>query len=224
MVQLDSIEKCYGSRRVLDGVNLDLLSGGTYGLWGRNGIGKTTLVRILTGMLLPDAGTVRVLGKDPAKDWIVRRQMGIVEDGDTYFPELTAGEFLWWVGRLRHVDEDACRQQVDRLASALYISDRLDDQTGSLSHGMRRKVAICSAFVGWPELIVMDEPTNGLDVDSVQVLCRLLVEHRSRGGIGLLASHDWQFIQNSCSHVVVMNGGRVLEPATIDEAFARLSG
>jgi ABC-2 type transport system ATP-binding protein len=220
MVQLDKIEKRYGQRLVLDGVTLGLLPSATYGLWGRNGIGKTTLVRILTGMLLPDAGTVRVLDKDPAADWIVRRQMGIVEDGDTYFPELTAGEFLWWVGRLRHVHDDACREQVDRLASALYIDDRLDDQTGSLSHGMRRKVAIASAFIGWPKLIVMDEPTNGLDVDSVQALCRLLIEHRSQGGTGLLACHDWQFIRNSCSHVVAMDNGHVSEPMTIDEASA----
>lgn len=105
MIHLNKVEKTYGKRVVLSDVSLHLQPGCTCGLWGRNGVGKTTLLRIITGMLIPNRGSVRVLGKDPVNDWIVRRQMGIVEDTDTYFPELTAREFLWWVGQLRQVED-----------------------------------------------------------------------------------------------------------------------
>jgi ABC-type multidrug transport system ATPase subunit len=217
MVILESVEKAFGKRVVLRGVSLRLQAGCTYGLCGRNGAGKTTLLRLITGMASPDAGKVRVMGKDPVCEWAVRREMGIVEDGDTYFPELTASEYLWWVGRLRGVEEKTCRGQTERLAKAFYIEDRLNDLTGSLSHGMRRKVAIASAFVGEPRLLVMDEPTNGLDVDSVRALCGLLIEHRKAGGTALLACHDREFLARASSHTITIDGGTVSEPVGIGE-------
>jgi ABC-type multidrug transport system ATPase subunit len=218
MLHWRAVRKCFGQRVVLDGLDAHLRPGCTYGLWGRNGVGKTTLLRIVSGMLLPDGGVVRVLGKDPAADWLVRRQVGIVEDGDTYFPELTAAEYLWWVGRLRKADDAATDRSIDRLAAAFYIEDRLGDLTGSLSHGMRRKVAIASAFVGRPQIVVMDEPTNGLDVDSLRALCSLLAEHRGRGGMALLACHDGPFVRSACSHVVRIEDGRLSEPVPVAEA------
>ena len=163
-------------------------------------------------------GAVRVFGKDPASDWIVRRQMGIVEDGDTYFPELTPEEFLWWVGRLRSVEESTCGAQIERLAKEFYIDDRLGDLTGSLSHGMRRKVAIASAFVGMPPLILLDEPTNGLDVDSARALGELLVEHRQGGGTAILACHDDGFVRGCCSEVIAIRDGQLAEPVAVAQA------
>lgn len=115
-----------------------------------------------------------------------------------------------------------CRRQVDRLARAFNIDDRLDDLTGSLSHGMRRKVAIATAFVGWPPLILLDEPTNGLDVDSVAALCQLLVEHRNAGGSSLLACHDSQFVRDVCTHVVVAQASGIAEPVALAEAACLL--
>jgi ABC-2 type transport system ATP-binding protein len=211
MLQLQGIRKAYGARVVLDALDLQLRPGRTCGLWGRNGTGKTTLLRIISGMLLPDAGTVRVFGRDPASDWSVRRQMGIVEDGDTYFPELTPEEYLWWVGRLREVEEETCGRQIERLAKAFYIEDRLGDLTGSLSHGMRRKVAMASAFIGMPPSILLDEPTNGLDVDSAEALAELLIEHRQGGGTAVLACHDRGFVERCCSEVIAISGGRLVQ-------------
>lgn len=209
MIQLDGIGKVFGTCIALDGVTLTMHRERIYGLWGRNGAGKTTLMRIIAGTLPPDHGVVRVLGKDPTKKWSVRRRIGIVEDGDAYFPELTADEFLWWVGRLRNLADDECEEQIQTLTRVLYLEERADSLIGSLSHGMRRKVAIAGAFMGKPELVMLDEPTSGLDVDSLRALCGMLEEHRRNGGTAVLACHVSAFIKSVCSDVAVLQDGTV---------------
>jgi len=210
MITLENIIKRFDACVALDRVSLRMQQGEIYGLWGRNGAGKTTLLRIISGILPPEEGTVRVFDKNPVKEWRVRRQMGIVEDDDAYFPELTVVEFLWWVARLRNLTDTECAVQTEYLSHCFYIDKRLDDFIGSLSHGMRRKVLIASAFLGQPKIMLLDEPTNGLDVDSLDALCRLLQEHRQNSGIAILACHDSQFIARVCSEVVTMENGKVI--------------
>jgi ABC-2 type transport system ATP-binding protein len=210
MIKLENIVKRFNGCVALDGISLDMHEGKTYGLCGRNGAGKTTLLRVLSGILSPEEGVVRVLDKDPAKEWRIRRQMGIVEDGDAYFPELTVVEFLWWVGRLRDLTDEQCNDETEQLTHMFYIDKKVDDLISSLSHGMRRKVLIASVFIGRPRIIMLDEPTNGLDVDSLDVLYKLLDEHRQNGGLAIIACHDSCFIDKACSDVVTLVEGRIV--------------
>lgn len=217
MIRLENISKRFDQCVALNQVTLAMQPEHIYGLWGSNGAGKTTLIRIITGMLAPDEGSVTVLGKNPLKEWSVRRLIGIVEDGDAFFPELTAEEYLWWVGRLRHFDDDQCEQQLEQLARNLNLSERLESLIGSLSHGMRRKVTIASAFIGQPKLIILDEPTNGLDVDSLAALCDMLTAHRQNGGTAILACHDSAFVTRVCSKVIVLENGTVTKHGSIGD-------
>jgi len=210
MVNLRDVSKRFGKCTALWPTAFNMAEGRVYGLWGRNGAGKTTMIRLIAGLLAPDEGHVEVLGRDPAKDWRIRRQIGLVEDGDAYFPELTVDEFLWWVGRLRSVDDDVCDSLIKAIAARLYLKEQLADEMGSLSHGMRRKTLLASAFIGRPKVILLDEPTTGLDVDSVDSLACLLEEHRGEGGTAVIACHDQGFVEKVCSDVIELDSGKIV--------------
>ena len=218
MIQVENIRKQFDRCLALDHISLDLKDRKTYGLWGRNGAGKTTLIRIVLGVLSPDHGTVRVFGNDPKKDWSVRREIGIVTDEDAYFPELTTDEFLWWVGKLRSVKEEVLEEQIERFICDFYIDEHRNHLIGSLSHGMRRKVSVIGAFIGTPKLIVMDEPLNGLDIDSIETLCCLLKEHKEDGGAALIACHDAAFIKEVCTDIIEIDKGRIIRQGPAETA------
>ena len=210
MIHLKDIRKQFDQCVALDHISLDLENKKVYGLWGRNGAGKTTLIRIILGVLPPDRGTVRVFSTDPKKDWSVRREMGIVTDQDDYFPELTVEEFLWWIDKLRSVKEGVFKEQIERYTRAFFIDEHRNHLIGSLSHGTRRKVSVISAFIGSPKLIVMDEPLNGLDMDSIEALCNALKKHRENGRAALMACHDATFIKEVCTDIIEIDKGKII--------------
>jgi len=223
VIQLENIKKQYDQCVALDQVSLNMEYGKVYGLWGRNGAGKTTLIRIILGVLPPDNGTVRVFGNDPKKEWSVRREIGIVSDGDEYFPELTVEEFLWWVGKLRSIRDSVCEEQIERYTHAFYVNEHRNHLISSLSHGTRRKVSVISAFIGEPKLIVMDEPINGLDIDSIEALCNLLKKHREKGGAALIACHDAIFVKKVCTDIIEIDKGKIVQHGPVKTVDIRLS-
>ncbi len=209
MVDLECVGKKFDNHTAVNNITLTMHKGCIYGLCGRNGAGKTTLLKIISGILPPDSGTVKVFGKNPTKDWLIRRQIGIVQEEDTYFPELTAWEFLWWVGRLRQLTDIQCKEQIKRLAHAFYFEKNIDDLIESFSYGMRRKVLVASAFIAEPKLLLLDEPTNGLDYASIEFLCELLAKHQQKEKIAIIASHNWEFVKSVCSNVIIFVEGRI---------------
>ena len=222
MIQLKHVRKQYGQCVALDQVSLDMEQGKVYGLWGRNGAGKTTLIRIILGVLRPDYGTIRVFGNDPKKDWSIRKGIGIVSDEDDYFPELTVEEFLWWIGKLRSVEERVYKEQIEIYTRAFYIEEHRNHLIGSLSYGTRQKVSVIGAFIGAPKWIIMDEPLNGLDIDSVEALCSLLREHREDGGAALIACHNAIFIKHVCTDIIEIDKGKIVRhgpAASLDIRF-----
>ena len=223
MIQLKNIRKQYDRCIALDHTSLDLEYGKTYGLWGRNGAGKTTLIRIILGVLSPDDGTVRVFDRDPKKDWSIRKEMGIVSDEDDYFPELTVEEFLWWIGKLRSVKEDEYKEQIKRYIRAFFIEEHRNHLIGSLSYGTRRKVSVIGAFIGTPNLIVMDEPLNGLDVDSIETLCNSLKKHRENGRAALIACHNAIFIKDVCTDIIEIDKGKIVRQGHAEKMDIGLS-
>ena len=216
MIHLSDLTKRFGKCIALSDLSFRMTEGRIYGISGRNGAGKTTMLRIISGLLLPDSGSVEVLGKDPAKDWSIRKQIGILEDGDAYFPELTASEFLWWVGRLRSLNDQQCEECIESLTQAFYLENRRDDLVESLSHGMRRKVLLASVFVASPKLLLLDEPTTGLDTDSVAALSKMLHKHRLQSGTAVIACHDRTFLESVCSDLINLEQGRMISHIDTD--------
>jgi len=142
--------------------------------------------------------------------------MGIVTDQDDYFPELTVEEFLWWVGKLRSVKEGVLEEQIERYIRAFYIDEHRNHLISSLSHGTRRKVSVISAFIGAPKLIVMDEPLNGLDIDSIEALCNALKKHRENGRAAVVACHDAAFIREVCTDVIEIDKGKIIRQGPVE--------
>ena len=165
---------------------------------------------MVTGILTPNEGTITINDKNPNKDWKVKRELGIVEDSDEGIPELTIREFLEWIGQLRSLANNSCASQIENLSESFFLKQQLDHFIGSLSHGMKRKVAITGAFIGEPKTIILDEPTNGLDIDSVENLETLIQNHRKKGGSVLIACHDRHFLKNTCTHIVELDKGTLV--------------
>ncbi len=207
MIYLEQVRKQFGRKIVLADVNVVTEQGKAYALQGKNGAGKTTLLRIALGLMPADSGVVRVFQEDPYLNWSIRREIGMVTDEDAYFPELTVEEYLWWIGRLRSVDENTCAKQIDTYTRMFCIDDTRDHFISALSHGMRRKVLIASAFIGEPKLVVMDEPTNGLDSDSLSVLVDLLKDHAGKGNTAVISCHDLVFAERACTEVILLDKG-----------------
>src|SRR5947209_9334054 len=228
-------------KRALDGVSLQVESGRITGILGANGSGKSTLIRILATLLTPDSGTASVFGYDvvsQADD--VRRHINRVSVEASFFKEMSPWENMLYAARLYGSGGDGTRERVEEMLNRLGLPlDTLDKPMKQLSRGQQQKVAIARSFLTSPSLLLMDEPTTGLDPRSkreVQELVRSI--RRDRAATVLLCTHDLQEAEVLCDRVVVIDQGRVLAEGTpsdlirahaapsgsLEDAFMRLTG
>ncbi|HZU99746.1 MAG TPA: ABC transporter ATP-binding protein [Planctomycetota bacterium] len=222
MIEVENVEKSYGSLRALQGVSLRIAPGETFGLLGLNGAGKSTLSRILMGLLRADQGRVSVLGIDPARDPVaVRAKLGYLAEESVLYDELTAREHLELVAALRGVPRDQARARSDRLLEFLDLAVAADRATGGYSRGMRRKTAIACALVGDPEAVLLDEPTDGLDPDGARRFAEVLAELKRRGKAIIVASHILPLIERRCDRVGILDRGKVVAQGTLAELRAQ---
>ncbi len=205
------IRKTYGGTTALDGLSLDLGPGVT-GLLGPNGAGKTTLLRILATVLAPDAGTVRVLGRDPSvasERTEIRRRLGYLPQEVGAYPGFSVREFVDYVAVLKeHTDRRARRHEVDRVLELVDLTSKAYDKTRTLSGGMRRRLGLATAFLGDPELLILDEPAVGLDPEQ-RLRFRELVS-ADPGRCVVLSTHQTEDVAALCREVVVVDAGRLL--------------
>ena len=230
LVRVQALEKRFGARRALQGIDLEVGVGETVGLVGPNGSGKTTLLRILAGLLAPDAGSVRVLGHDP---WSARaRVMERVRFAfapPALFETLTAREHLRHLARLGAAADgrgEATEAEVERTLATVGLGARADERVRAFSFGMRQRLALAQALLPRPELLVLDEPTEGLDPLAILELRALLARLRAEHGLALLlSSHLLVEIDHLVDRLVVLNEGRVVfagTPAELRTGGARL--
>jgi len=195
-----------GRRRVLDRVSVACGAGETVVVLGENGAGKSTLLRIVTGVLAPDEGDVLLDGESIVGRRVAgRRRLGYVPEAAEPLPQLTGEELVALVAALKRAPPPGA-DLVDRLGTASFQAQRI----GSMSLGQRRRICLLAALVGAPSLLVLDEPTNGLDPDGVAMLVGLLAEQRARGGAAILATHDMDFVAALDARPVALSAGRVV--------------
>ena len=225
-IELADVTKTYGSVRALDSVDLELAHGIT-GLLGPNGAGKTTLMRILATLLRPSAGEVRVEGLDPSKprDRIaLRRRLGYLPQDLGLYPRFTVFEFVDYVAILKQLDDRADRHRRVRAAlAAVGLEDAARRRIKTLSGGMARRVGIAQALVADPDLLVLDEPTAGLDPQQ-RARFRELLASLGEGRQVVLSTHLVEDVAAICTSVVVLWGGRVAFHGTPQELRARAAG
>ncbi len=213
-----------GTRRAVDGVSLRVVRGEIYGLLGANGSGKSTLIRAFSTLLIPDAGAVRVFGLDVQDDELaVKRLINRVSVEASFFKKLSAMENLVYSGRLYGVSPDDARAKAMAILRRLGIAeDRVNEPLEKLSRGMQQKVAIARAFLTAPMLLLLDEPTTGLDIRSkreVQTFVRdLRLEHDATI---VLTTHDLDEAERLADRIGILHEGRLVAEGTADELRAR---
>ncbi|MGE0143088.1 MAG: ABC transporter ATP-binding protein [Planctomycetota bacterium] len=202
-------------------VDVDFMcaTGAFVGLLGANGSGKTTLLRILAGDLVPDRGAALVLGAPPRSRELVSRVAFLPAEPPPY-PTLSPREILTHLGALGGMARPAARDETDRLLEALGLATAANRPIDGFSTGMKRRAAIACALFGRPELLLLDEPTAGLDPEGTLLALELFREHRRLGGTIVMASHRLDEVEENCERVVILDRGRVRRDGTLDRILA----
>jgi sodium transport system ATP-binding protein len=226
MISVNSLHKQFKTRtgtvQAVRGVSFRAEDGQITGLLGPNGAGKTTTLRMLYTLMRPDQGSVQVDGIDAAKDAeSVRRRLGVLPDARGVYKRLTARENIAYFGRLHGLDEATIRQRTDRLSAALGMADVMDRQTEGFSQGQRTKTAIARALVHDPKNVILDEPTNGLDVMTTRAMREFLRQLRSEGRCVIFSSHIMQEVAALCDRIVIIAKGEVVAQGSADELRAQ---
>lgn len=221
MIATQGLVKRYGSVTALDGVDLAVAGGTIYALLGPNGAGKTTTLRVLYTIVRPDGGTALVDGIDAAQQPdAVRRRIGVLPDNRGLYQRLTAREHIRYFGRLHGMRGAALERAIDSLIDLLDMRDIAERRAEGFSQGQRVKVAIARALVHGPRNILLDEPTNGLDVMSTRAMRTIIRRLRDEGACVLFSSHIMQEVAALCDSIVVIAQGRVAAAGTPDELRA----
>ena len=213
MIVVDALTKTYrGNIRALRGIDLEI-DNGMFGLVGPNGAGKTTLMRILTGLLRPTSGRVEVFGYNVSRSrdrQAIKAMLGYLPQELGLYPDLSAREFLDYVAILKGLtDHRARRRQIDELLDLAGLSDQADQRLKTYSGGMKRRVGVAQALLGDPRILIVDEPTAGLDPEE-RVRLRNLLAETSRRCTVILSTHIVEDVSQSCTDLAVLSEGRVL--------------
>jgi len=226
MIEIRDLRKSFkaktGTVTAVDGVSFSARDGEITGLLGPNGAGKTTTLRMLYTLMTPDAGQVLVDGVDVARDaQAVRRNLGVLPDARGVYKRLTARENIAYFGRLHGMDEATIARRAEELIGALDMADFADRRTEGFSQGQRTKTAIARALVHEPRNVILDEPTNGLDVMTTRAMRGFLRRLREEGRCVLFSSHIMQEVAALCDRIVVIAKGRVVAQGSADELRAQ---
>lgn len=239
MIDVRGLRKTFNKGRVVavDDITFSAKDGQITGLLGPNGAGKTTCLRMLYTLLNPDAGDMQIDGIDPQQQPLaVKRTLGVVPDSRGLYERLTARENIRYYGQLHGLSKATIAERIDQFATVLDMAEILDRRCAGFSQGQRVKVAIARALIHQPRTILLDEPTNGLDVMTTRALRHFLISLKQAGHCVVLSTHIMQEVAALCDHIVIIAKGRVaaqgsaqalLERAgseSLEEAFVRLIG
>lgn len=209
--------KDFGPHTAVVSLDLDVPVGSFFGLVGPNGSGKTTTLRMASGLQRPDRGQVWVAGHDTWSEPVaVRRLLGVVPDPMHLFDRLTARELLLHLGELRGLPRDEVSSRTDELLGVLGLTEASMELIGGYSHGMRKKTALAAALLHRPAVLLLDEPFEGVDPVSAVTIRGLLDRYRSAGGTVVFSSHVMDLVERFCDHVAVMAEGRLLASGPIE--------
>ncbi len=219
-IHTSGLRRQFGSLRAVDDLDLGVETGTSYGFLGRNGAGKSTTVKMLTGMLAPTAGSIRLLGEDilnGTEELGVRRRIGVVPDDLALFDLLTGREHLEFVGRVYQMDPNTAAARAKELFSVLEIGADDKQLVLDYSHGMRRKLALAAALLPDPDLLFLDEPFEGVDAVSTRVMRDILRDFSARGSTVFITSHVLDVVEKLCTHFGIIDQGRLVASGAVAE-------
>jgi len=223
-VELKGVFKQYSEILAVDYIDLTVKPGEIFGLLGPNASGKSTTLKMLLGLVLPDEGSVNVLGINVQQDAIaVKQQVGYVPESPRLYEFLTGIEYLDFIGDIYGMKTEEKRARINEYLKALELEGREGDMISSYSQGMKQKVTLISAFLHRPKLLILDEPLSGLDPRSARIVKDLLQELKAQGVTTLMSTHVLEIAQALCDRIAIMYRGRLLALGTMDELRQRAS-
>lgn len=223
-VEVIDVRKYFGDLRAVDGVTFEVKEGSIFGLLGPNGAGKTTTLRMIYGVLRPDGGVIRVMGVDVLDDpKRARSLMGVMPEDTGIYPRLTAEENLMYFGKMRGMEPSRLRRRVNELLHILGIKEKRFTIADKLSKGQKQKVAFARAILDEPPLLILDEPTLGVDVMSAREIREMIIAYAKSGKTVILSTHNMWEAERLCTHVGIISDGRMRYVGKRED-LERLSG
>lgn len=224
MLRAEKLLKYYGGKRALGPVSFEIGFGETVGILGLNGVGKTTLLRIVATDLRPSGGRIEVDGIDAIQDpHAVRTRIGFLPQNPPLYPDMTVGEYLRFAGRLRGMDDAALARRLPEVEEITHIAHMRDELVRHLSLGYRQRVGVAQAIIHDPALIIMDEPTKGLDPAQVVEMRNMIRDLKSRHTV-LISSHNLPEISETCDRLMVLDAGQIVATGTEEDLSDRILG
>ena len=225
VIETKGLTKRYGDFVAVDSLDLSIEKGEVFGLLGPNGSGKTTTILMILGLTEPSAGRVRVLGLDPARRPLsVKARVGYLPDQVGFYNNLTAFENLVYIAKLNGLPREEAYRRIDAALDRMGLSEVADNLVGTFSHGMRQRLGVAELLLKQPEIIIMDEPTVGLDPEAARLFLQIIRDLREEGITILLASHLLHQVQQVCDRVGLFHRGRIVLEGTVPELARRVLG
>jgi ABC-2 type transport system ATP-binding protein len=216
--EIVGLVKRFGSKVAVDGLSLTVPPGMLYGFLGVNGAGKTTTLRMISGLIRPDAGVIRVTGIDAvAEPQRAKQPLAYIPDDPVLYGKLNPMEHLEFVSALWGVEPGLARRRAQELLERLGLWERRHEWLESYSRGMKQKVALASALIHAPRLILLDEPLTGLDASAARLVKDMLLEFLRDGGAVILTTHILEVAERLAERIGIMSGGRLIAEGTMDE-------
>ena len=213
MIEVTDVEKSFGALKVLQSVSFQANKGQCVALVGPNGCGKTTLLKCILGMVVPDSGTISLAGKPVIGDWTYRSGIGYMPQIGHYPEQMTIGQVIDMLSDIRKAET----HRDDDLIEAFALSQLYNKRMGTLSGGTLQKVSATIAFLTSPPVLILDEPTAGLDPVSAEILCEKIIAEQSRGKLVIITSHVLSELDDLVSHVAYMQDGKLLFHKTLSD-------
>ncbi len=218
MLRIEHLTKTYGDKKAVDDLSLHIAPGEIFGFIGHNGAGKSTTLKSVAGILRFDEGTITVCGSDIVKDPLeCKRVLAYIPDNPDMYEFMSGIKYLNFIADVFAIPSDARQERIRRYSDAFELTDSLAQPISAYSHGMKQKLAVISALIHDPKLIVMDEPFVGLDPKASHLLKGLMREHCDRGGAIFFSTHVLEVAEKLCDKVAIIKQGRLVRVGTMDE-------
>jgi sodium transport system ATP-binding protein len=222
MIKVTNLYKSFGKIKAVNGISFEARDGEITGLLGPNGAGKTTTLRMLYTLLPPDDGDISIDGLNPKNDALsIKRTLGVVPDGRGLYTRMTSRENIRYYGELHGMSNDKIKSRIDELVATLDMGDFIDRKTEGFSQGQRVKVAIARAMIHEPQTVLMDEPSNGLDVMSTRALREYILDLKKKGHSVVLSTHIMQEVAALCDRIVIIANGEIAADGTAQQLLER---
>ncbi len=217
LLNVEKISKSFKDVQAVDELSFQIKKGEIYGLLGPNGAGKTTTIKLILGLLEPEAGDISVLGLNPQKDEIeIKNQVGYVSEEPLIYKSLTPKELFNFIASIRKLDGKTTTPKLAQYLESLSAVEYYERLISTLSRGNKQKIQIIAAIMHDPKILILDEPLTGLDAKSVKVVKEILELHTKRGGAVLFSTHIMEIAEDICDRIGIINQGKMVAEGTMD--------